>query len=116
MGYRTFRDSTGVLWDAWDVVPQLGERRTEDRRQSRGAIPFGDRRHLERRLVSSRRAIMTPGMTDGWLCFEGGNEKRRLAPIPSDWSRCAEARLEEYCRRAKPARRSVEIRDDETPR
>jgi hypothetical protein len=109
MGYRSFKDSTGVEWDAWDVVPQLAERRMEERRQAREPIAFGDRRRGERRLVVSRRAVMAGGLSGGWLCFEGAIEKRRLSPIPDDWMRCPEARLDEYCRLARPVRRPVEI-------
>jgi hypothetical protein len=109
MGYRSFKDSTGVEWEAWDVVPQLAERRIEDRRQSRQAIPFRDRRRSERRIVRSRRAVMASGLTGGWLCFDGGAEKRRLSPIPKDWARCADSQLEEYCRMARPVRRSTEV-------
>jgi hypothetical protein len=109
MGYRSFKDSAGVEWDAWDVVPQLAERRVEHRRQVRERIDFRDRRRRDRRVVSSRRAVMAPGLTSGWLCFEGAREKRRLSPIPADWARCGDARLEEYCREAKPVRRSTEV-------
>ncbi len=109
MGYRSFKDSAGVEWDAWDVIPQLAERRVEDRRQARQAIRFRDRRAVERRVVSSHRAVMAPGLTGGWLCFEGPAEKRRLNPIPADWTRCADAELEAYCRQARPVRRSTEV-------
>lgn len=113
MGYRSFRDSNGVDWDAWDVVPQLAERRVEDRRQSRQAIQFGDRRHSDRRVIESRRAVMASGLAAGWLCFEGGSEKRRLSPIPDDWARCPDEQLEEYCRLARRVRRPAEIENDQ---
>jgi hypothetical protein len=113
MGYRSFKDSTGVVWDAWDVVPQLGERRVDDRRQGRQPIAFRDRRRSERRIVMSRRAVMAGGLSNGWLCFEGTTEKRRLSPIPEDWARCTEAQLAEYCQRARPVRRSTEIHGDQ---
>jgi hypothetical protein len=109
MGYRSFRDSMGVDWDAWDVVPQLGERRVEDRRQTRQSIAFRDRRRVERRIVMSRRAVMASGLSCGWLCFEGRVGKRRLSPIPDDWARCPDEQLEAYCRMARPVRRSTEI-------
>jgi hypothetical protein len=115
MGYRSFKDSAGVEWDAWDVVPQLAERRVADRRQTRQRVPFADRRRLDRRVVMSRRAAMAPGLTEGWLCFEGASEKRRLSPIPPDWTRCADDQLEEYCRKAKPVRRSVELGIERRP-
>ena len=113
MGYRSFKDSTGADWHAWDVVPQqLAERRVGERRQDRRTIPFRDRRRSERRLMSGRRAVLSSGLADGWLCFEGPNEKRRLSPIPGDWSRCPDQQLEEYCRKASPVRRSVEAHRD----
>ena len=108
MGYRNFRDSTGADWHAWDVVPQLAERRVADRRHLRQAISFRDRRRAERRILGGRRSVVSSGLADGWLCFEGPSEKRRLSPIPSDWSRCPEEQLKEYCRMARPVRRSVE--------
>ena len=112
MGYRSFKDSTGVEWNAWDVVPQLAERRVEDRRQARQSIPFRDRRHFDRRIVASHRAVMAPSLVGGWLCFEGATEKRRLSPIPADWGRCSDSQLEEYCRRATRVRRSAELGKD----
>jgi hypothetical protein len=109
MGYRSFRDSSGVEWDAWDVVPQLAERRVEERRTAHEAISFSDRRRSERRIVNGRRATMARGLSGGWLCFEGRSEKRRLSPIPRDWTRCGDDQLEDYCRRAQPVRRSSEF-------
>jgi len=35
-----------------------------------------------------------------WLCFQGDLEKRRLVPIPDDWSHCPTERLELYCEQA----------------
>jgi hypothetical protein len=113
MGYRSFTDSTGLVWDAWEIVPQLGERRVAERRQRRQRIAFGDRRHPgERRIVTTRRAALTGALASGWLCFEGPTEKRRLSPIPEDWTRCPAAQLEEYCRMARPVRRSREMERD----
>ncbi|MDQ3950997.1 MAG: hypothetical protein M3282_11730 [Gemmatimonadota bacterium] len=109
MGYRSFKDSTGAEWDAWDVVPHLGERRMEDRRQTREEIAFRDRRRAERRLVMSRRAVMAGSLSNGWLCFEGATQKRRLSPIPDDWTRCSESQLEAYCQMARPVRRPTKI-------
>jgi hypothetical protein len=110
MGYRSFTDSGGVEWQAWDVVPQQAERRVEERRREKKAIPFRDRRLSERRLVVGRRASHSPGLAGGWLCFEAPSEKRRLSPIPRDWNRCPDERLEEYCQMAKPVRRPAELR------
>ena len=115
MGYRSFRDSNGVEWHAWDVIPQLAERRVEERRQGRRSIPFQDRRRADRRLIMSRRAVTASGLSGGWLCFEGGTQKRRLSPIPNDWTRCPDEQLEAYCRSARPVRRSTEIGTNHQP-
>lgn len=109
MGYRNFKDPTGADWHAWDVIPQLAERRVAERRQTREPISFGDRRRGERRIVSGRRSVLSSALSGGWLCFEGPEEKRRLIPIPGDWARCPEQQLQEYCRMARPVRRSSEI-------
>lgn len=106
MGYRIFRDSHGTEWQTFDVLPRLGERRVCERR-SRVPSPVSvDRRSREdRRVFTGHRQVLSSGLDTGWLCFEAAHEKRRLAPIPSDWQRCADDRLEEYCEQARPARR-----------
>lgn len=111
MGYRDFRDSDGVQWQAWDVVPQLVERRKELRRtarsHSRKHTGANERRSgMDRRIMATRRPTLGDGMGQGWLCFESETEKRRLAPVPGDWMRCRDAKLEEYCRAALPVRRA----------
>jgi hypothetical protein len=111
MGYRVFRDSQGIDWQTWDVVPQLAERRVSERRRVAGAAvavppPTERRRAMDRRVISGRRPMLSAGMDSGWLCFVAPVEKRRLAPIPADWQRCDTAQLEDYCRQAKPAARS----------
>ena len=114
MGYRVFRDSQGVEWQTWDVVPQLAERRAAERRRAERGVPpeaaIAERRRIqERRVTSGRRPFLSAGLDGGWLCFEAPIEKRRLTPIPADWLRCDEACLERYCRLAKPARSSVAV-------
>ena len=42
MGYRVFRDSQGTEWQAWDVVPQLTERREIERRMRAAPVEHGD--------------------------------------------------------------------------
>ena len=108
MGYRVFTDSRGTEWQTWDVMPRLGERRVNDRRMKVMTPPHTDRRSRnERRVVAGPRAVLTSGMDSGWLCFEATDEKRRLAPIPGDWTRCTLERLEQYCAQAAPARRNT---------
>ena len=108
MGYRIFKDSRGTEWQTWDVIPRLAERRVNDRRLHAAQPPNSDRRsRIDRRVLSSPRALLTSGLGSGWLCFETANEKRRLSPIPEDWSKCADERLEQYCAQATLARPST---------
>ena len=111
MGHRFFRDSRGTEWQAWDVIPQLAERRTGDRRRTAaaGRLAAGvieRRRRPERRIGNGRRSVLSAGLDDGWLCFEAPAEKRRLTPIPQDWLRCDDECLERYLGDARPVRRS----------
>lgn len=98
MPYRTFDDSTGMEWQVWDIVPRLTERRLgeQDRRSEIVPIAFADRRRDERRMSSFRRAVLRGAYAHGWLCFDNGEDKRRLSPIPPDWTTCSEADLETY--------------------
>jgi hypothetical protein len=91
MALKSFRDEQGNEWRVWDVVPyrvRTGERREGADRRRGGVHGYNG---PERRTGQDRRA-RTPGMAAGWLCFENGDEKRRLTPIPTGWD---EAPLEE---------------------
>jgi hypothetical protein len=109
MSLRTFTDSAGQDWEAYDVVPRAEERRRYDRRSGEvKAEEVDDRRDGDRRLtVGGGEHIASKA---GWLCFESPDERRRLTPIPDDWARCDEAKLETYLREARPARVSGEHR------
>ncbi|MGH7637153.1 MAG: hypothetical protein ACREOK_05835 [Gemmatimonadaceae bacterium] len=103
MPYRTFEDSAGAEWRVWDIVPRLSERRVgtaSDRRVEIKAISFADRRREQRRTPQApvARARLRGTYAQGWLCFENDYEKRRLSPIPDDWTTCDDDRLEEYAR------------------
>ena len=106
MAHRTFLDSRGMEWQAWDVQPQGIERRHQERRSTLERIGFADRRHGDRRVTAGRWSPLTTTFRDGWLCFDAGLERRRLVPIPNDWEYCADERLEGYCAAASPVRRS----------
>ena len=118
MGYRVFRDSQGTEWQAWDVVPQLTERRSNDRRVGTAPVEHADRRREpDRRVMKGRRPTLTAGLDRGWLCFENSIEKRRLAPIPENWTRCSAAELDRYLQSAKRAYRpSMATQQDDIPR
>jgi hypothetical protein len=101
MAFRSFVDSSGNQWQVWDISPVLSERRNEQRRV-RSETRVADRRVDDRRHGQSRRAVLHGSYASGWLCFESSRERRRLAPIPSDWTSCSGQALETYCRRAAP--------------
>jgi|SRR5579884_1274277 len=107
MALRTFVDSAGVEWQAFDVVPRDQERRQYDRRSSSGAEPDDDedRREADRRLTVGRASQRLGGPDAGWLCFDHNGDRRRLSPIPADWTRCDDVQLELYCRSARPVKR-----------
>lgn len=48
---------------------------------------------------------LSPDLARGWLSFESGLERRRLAPIPSGWESLDDGELVELCRRAAPTPR-----------
>ena len=101
MSYRLFEDSKGIDWQVWDIVPQLEERRVDaqsERRIDIKVIPFADRRRTSRRIANTRRALLRGSYAHGWLCFESRREKRRLSPIPDDWTTCDDSALEGYLR------------------
>lgn len=113
MPYRTFQDSTGGEWQVWDVVPRLTERRLieADRRVEITPIAFADRRRDERRLSNSHRAVLRGSYAHGWLCFDNGTAKKRLSPIPGDWTTCDDHTLEAYLRAADAVKAGRVIAD-----
>src|SRR5688500_367169 len=81
MAVRTFESPDGATWSVWEVIPgQVSEFRST----------FGS--HLPRELA------------DGWLCFDCGTEKRRLAPLPADWHARPDDDLRFWWRAAVPVR------------
>lgn len=92
MAVRTFESPDGITWTAWEVIPgQVSEFRST----------FGS--HLPAQ------------MAEGWLCFDCGSEKRRLAPLPSDWAGRTEAELWFLCRAADPVRARASAGCDAPP-
>lgn len=81
MAVRTFESPDGATWSVWEVIPG----RVSEFRSSYGS-------HLPR------------DMADGWLCFDCGTEKRRLAPLPVNWHERPEQDLWFWCRAAEPVR------------
>lgn len=52
--------------------------------------------------------VIRPELRGGWLAFESGDEKRRLAPVPDGWETASDAELlallARATRRGKPRR------------
>lgn len=92
---RDFRDDSGRTWTAWDVVPSWGERRISNRRHRTEGAPSGsdERRQAERRRRRGIRVGLPATLAHGWLAFACDRERRRIAPIPSDWDGLAEEQL-----------------------
>jgi len=55
----------------------------------------------------SRPVGMEAKWQDGWLTFQAGATRRRLAPIPNNWEEAPVSRLELMCRAAEPSRRDT---------
>jgi hypothetical protein len=90
---RGFTDSAGMEWRVWDVFPTRGDLSEKT----------GD--------GHSRSSLKDTAFAQGWLCFESGEHKRRLAPIPPDWHFRDKTLLEQLCSTATPVpvRRNARI-------
>jgi hypothetical protein len=76
---RTFRDEQGKEWEVRAIKPA-----TKDR----------------------RAPVVRSDLANGWLLFTVGLERRRLAPLPSDWREATEDELNRLCKHAE----RVEVR------
>ena len=81
MPVRSFQDADGREWSVWSVTPS----RTSD-------------------------LFLPETMAEGWLCFECGDEKRRLHPVSDDWDALDEAELLALCMIAAPVARRPDRR------
>jgi hypothetical protein len=106
MGHRTFSDASGVIWQVWDVHPQLAERRRSSRRagSSPASVDGRDRRRgADRRRRVEVRVPVRLGFEQGWLAFDSVLGSKRLAPIPDGWETLPEASLLALCLRGEDA-------------
>lgn len=81
MTHRRIKDGDGKAWDVWEVYPSAVERRMsgEFAAVKDSPTPETDRRRQVRLLVPAQ-------LEQGWLAFQTGSVRRRLAPIPDNWS------------------------------
>lgn len=101
MTHRKIRDGDGRWWDVWEVYPAAVERRmsgefpavTQDGRAGTDGGAEGERRREVRVLVPAE-------LQQGWLAFQTGTDRRRLVPIPDNWSTLNEEALMALLERA----------------
>lgn len=113
MAHRDFTDSAGTDWLVFDVTPRADDRRKYDRRLDEAASAVVD--HAKDRRGEGRRVTVgqrPPRLTQGWLCFEHGDERRRLQPIPENWMRMSDAELDQLLATARvaPTRKAGDVR------
>ena len=105
---RVFTDDSGMEWTAWEVRPgQIvigrAERRTgRDRRVAPAPDPVIERRRHPERRVHVRPLVSGVGteLAGGWVIFQSGAVRRRLAPVPDGWDLLSDAELVALCRDA----------------
>jgi hypothetical protein len=87
MTHRKIKDDDGRWWDVWEVYPAAVERRMsgefpavkQDGHPERDGRPSGERRREVRLLVPAE-------LQHGWLAFQSGTDRRRVVPVPDNWS------------------------------
>ena len=80
MTHRKLKDGDGKSWDVWEVYPSAVEQRMSGEHP---AVPSENGAKQERREV---RLLVPSALQQGWLAFQSGGERRRLAPIPENWT------------------------------
>ena len=78
--------------------PVIERRRGAERRQAAVPRDPGGEDRRARRGVGSMPLVLATG----WLAFQAGTVRRRLAPIPEGWSARSDAELARLCRQAAP--------------
>lgn len=84
---RAFKDSSGAEWTVWEVYP---------------STPRG---------IAADAIHIAPRLVNGWLCFQSGDRRRRVAPIPERWEALTEMELGLLCILATelpPSRRAAQ--------
>lgn len=63
----------------------------------------------------SRPEVMDAAWRGGWLTFQNGTIRRRLAPIPNGWTEASPSRLELMCKNAELTLRDTPAKGTESP-
>ena len=102
MAHREFLDAGGTQWTVWDVHPAaaMSLLRAPALAGDSGAAASGERD--DQGVTRAANEYVEATLAAGWLCFESGAEKRRLAPIPSGWETLPLDSLPFLCGRAVP--------------
>ena len=87
MTHRKIKDGMGRSWDVWEVYPSAVEQRMSGEHP---AVQDGNGQLPEKREVRIR---VPAALQEGWLAFQAGTDRRRLAPIPDQWSTLSDEEL-----------------------
>ena len=79
MTHRKIKDGVGRRWDVWEVYPSAVEQRMS------GEYPAVNAGKPSQPGKREMRIRVPSALQEGWLAFQSGNERRRLAPIPENW-------------------------------
>jgi len=79
MTHRKIRDGDGKSWDVWEVYPSAVERRMS------GEYPAQKREDGSTEERREIKVVVPTALQQGWLAFQSGDDRRRLAPIPHRW-------------------------------
>jgi hypothetical protein len=79
MTHRKIRDADGKSWDVWEVYPSAVERRMS------GEYPAARREDGSTEERREIKVLVPTALQQGWLAFQSGDDRRRLAPIPNRW-------------------------------
>ena len=63
----------------------------------------------------SRDHYLPEAYREGWLLFESSHEKRRFAPVPSNWESMPREELARLCGKAVPQTARARVADAKTP-
>ena len=110
---RAFTDRAGTGWTVRYVIPARVERRHASRRTTTPAAPpagYERRTGADRRVAPQLRVRLPDEYANGWLLLESERgDRHRVVPVPPNWERLSETRLELLARMGStPATEALE--------